>query len=174
MAQHVEVRWLVGDDNDAVRWIVQQRMIPRLHTARVHMVQWARMFASSTQEETVTRMLYWVRGHMLFTDDPPGEELIKSPLALMQEIAMLQRAVGDCDDYVMLFGGLVHAADVPLRLTVMARKPVLDITGNEYQIDHVYTHVRMDNTDWIPIDPTGTAAIGWEQTPHYLKESYDV
>lgn len=173
MARQIETTWLVGDDNHAVRWIVAERMVPRIKVARIALLPFARTFASDTQEETVSRMLYWVRGHMVYVDDPPNEEFIKSPMVLLNEILTLGKAVGDCDDYVMIFGGLVHAADVPLRLTLMARKPVFDLNG-EYQIDHIYTHARLDGSDWIPIDPTGTAAIGWEQTPAYLKESYDV
>lgn len=174
MAQRVEVRWLVGDDNNAVRWIVRERMVPRLHDARPLLERWVGdTFVAPTDARTVENILYWVRGNMLFTEDPPGEELIKSPMALLDEIFTIRHGLGDCDDYVMLFGGLVLAATIPLRLVLVARHPELDTRG-EYRIDHIYTEVRMDKGDWTPVDPTGTAAIGWEQTPYYLKETFDV
>jgi transglutaminase-like putative cysteine protease len=176
MAQPVEMTSWIGDDNDAIRELVRDRMIPRIKDAAESRTvrEWARInFAQVTQAEEAESILYWVRRHMLYTPDPPDIEHVKWPSALFDEIRRLGHATGDCDDYVMLYAAITRARDIPTQLRITARKPVVDGTG-EYQFDHIYTRVKPDyGGAWIPVDPSSEGAMGWETTERYLTEDFD-
>jgi transglutaminase-like putative cysteine protease len=177
MARPVEMTSWIGDDNDAIRELVKNRMIPRIRNAAQapQVREWARInFAHTTQAEEAERILYWVRRHMIYTPDPPDVEHVKWPSALFDEIRRLGHATGDCDDYVMLYAAITSARDIPTRLVIAARHPVVDGTG-EYQFDHIYTRVQLDSgQDWTPVDPSSEGALGWETPERYLTEAFDV
>jgi hypothetical protein len=166
----------IGDDNHAIRELVKDRMIPRIRDAGANrgVREWARVnFGQDTQAHEAELILYWVRRHMIYTPDPPDVEHVKWPSALFDEIRRLGHATGDCDDYVMLYASITTARDIPTRLVITARHPVVDGTG-EYQFDHIYTRVRPDSgQDWIPVDPSSEGAMGWETTERYLTEDFD-
>lgn len=167
MPRQVEiVRW-VPDDNSGIRLIVQERMIPRIRESAYlpSIALFANPFERAQPQQTVEALLYWVRGHMIYTPDPPDEELIKWPSVLLDEIRRHGQALGDCDDYVMLFATLVHARGIPIRLVTIARKLVDDGAGQP-QLDHIFTRVFIDG-EWIGVDPTGDVALGWEHGQHY-------
>ncbi len=176
MPRPVEMTSWIGDDNDAIRDLVKQRMIPRIRDAgRSQQVrEWARInFGNMSQAAEAEHILYWVRRNMVYTPDPPNVEHVKWPSALFDEIRRLGHATGDCDDYVMLYATLTVARDIPTRLTIAARHPVVDGTG-EYQFDHIYTRVQLDAGDWRPVDPSSEGALGWETPERYLTEDFDV
>jgi hypothetical protein len=176
MPRPIEMTSWIGDDNNAIRELVKDRMVPRIrdagHARTVR--EWARInFGQGTQVEEAESILYWVRRHMVYTPDPPEVEHVKWPSALFDEIRRLGHATGDCDDYVMLYAAITAARDIPTRLTITARHPVVDGTG-EYQFDHIYTRVKPDAGDWIPVDPSSEGAMGWETSERYLTEDFDV
>lgn len=177
MPRPVEMTSWIGDDNDAIRDLVKNRMIPRIRdAAQNRLVQtWARInFGQSNQKNEAENILYWVRRSMIYTPDPPDVEHVKWPSALFDEIRRLGHATGDCDDYVMLYATVTAARNIPTQLRVAARHPVVDGTG-EYQFDHIYTRVKPDyGQDWIPVDPSSEGALGWETPERYLTEDFDV
>ena len=168
-------RW-IPDDNSGVRYAVQERMIPRIVQSAQYadIVTFANAFQRETQAQEAEALLYWVRGHMLYTPDPPGEEYIRWPTVLMAEIRSQRRAVGDCDDYVMLYATLTVARHIPTSIILIAREPLNDGAG-EYQFDHIYTGLAIGPRDeMVPVDPTGDVAMGWEYERVYLKEVYPI
>ena len=177
MARPVEITRWVPDDNSGIREIVTQRMIPRIRESagQSHVYLFANPFERAQPEQSLSALLYWVRGHMIYTPDPPDEELIKWPSVLLDEIRRHGQALGDCDDYVMLFAALAVALGFQVRLVVIARKNVDDGAG-QAQLDHIYTRVFVDGA-WLGVDPTGDVALGWEHGQHYpiyREEVYDV
>lgn len=88
----------------------------------------------------------WVTAGMLYTPDPPSEELVKSPDALLAEIAAAGQAVGDCDDFVSLLGALYLALGFGVTIVLIAQNA-----------DLVYDHVALvlDMEDGrVSVDPT--------------------
>lgn len=176
MPRPVELTRWVPDDNNGVRIIVREHMIPRIVQSAQYadIVTFANAFQRETQAQEAEALLYWVRGHMLYTPDPPGEEYIKWPTVLMNEIRTLGRAVGDCDEYVMLYGTLTVARHIPTSLVVIAREPLDDGAG-EYQFDHIYTALAVGpREELVPVDPSGDVAMGWEYERVYNKEVYPI
>jgi transglutaminase-like putative cysteine protease len=167
MARPVEITRWVPDDNAGIRMIVAESMIPRIresiHLPSVYL--FTNPFERAQPEQTISALLYWVRGHMIYTPDPPNEELIKWPSVLLDEIRRHGQALGDCDDYVMLFATFALSRGFAVRLVTIARKEVDDGAG-QMQLDHIYTRVLIDG-EWIAVDPTGDVALGWEHGQHY-------
>ena len=102
----------------------------------------------------------WASAHMRYTSDPtayrracdncPKEEVdqYRGVHVIYSNILKDKVAVGDCDDFATLFGGLFMAAGWRVRIKVIASSP--DETYN-----HVYIEVQAPNSDhWIPIDAT--------------------
>jgi transglutaminase-like putative cysteine protease len=175
MPRPVELARWVPDDNSGVRFIVQERMIPRILSSAklVDIATFAAAFDRDTVQQSAESLMYWVRGHMIYTPDPPDEEFIRWPTVLMAEIRQLGTAVGDCDDYVMLYAALTVARQIPTRIVLIARHDVDDGAG-QHQFDHIYTEVEIEDNVWVPVDPTGDVAFGWEHEPVYRKEKFDV
>ena len=174
MSHPVEMTSWIGDNNADLRLLVTQRMIPVIQRSSVMLKDWTRIqFGGFSQQKEAENMLYWVRRHMLYTPDPPDIEHIKWPSVMLSEIGRLGHSVGDCDDYVMLYATLVRSREIPTRIVLTAREPVLDGAG-EYQFDHIYTRVRVDWQNWITVDPSSEGAMGWETNPRYLTEDFDV
>jgi hypothetical protein len=174
MPRPVEITRWVPDDNSGIRLIVQEHMIPRIRDSihLSHIALFVNAFQRQTQQQEAEALFYWVRGHMLYTPDPPDEELIKWPSVLMDEIRRLGRALGDCDDYVMLLATFTLCRGIPTRLVVIARQPLDDGAG-QHQLDHIYLSLNLDG-EWTPVDPTGEVAFGWEYEPVYRREEFDV
>lgn len=175
MPRPVEITCWLPDDNAGIRLIVEERMIPRILASvqLPHLALFANSFERQTREQEAVELFYWVRGHMVYTPDPPDEEVIKWPSVLMDEIWRLGHAVGDCGSYVMLYATLLAIRRIPTRLVTIARQPVGDGAG-EAQFDHIYTRVNLIGSEWTPADPTGTVAFGWEYDPVYHLEEYDI
>lgn len=175
MARPVDLTRWVPDDNSGVRKIVREHMIPAMVAASRHadIVTFANAFVRETQQQEAEALLYWTRGHMVYTPDPPNEELIKWPSVLMNEIRVHGQALGDCDDYVMLYATLLLARGIETRIVLIARQAVDDGSG-QYQFDHIYVEALLDD-EWTPIDPTSDqVALGWEHHPAYRKEAFDI
>jgi hypothetical protein len=112
--------------------------------------------AFSDGDAGIESALYFVRGHMHYLEHPPDEQQLITPDALLylMGVAPDHRAVGDCVSYTVLLGSLL----LPRRLRLVVRSKREDLI-----YDHVYLRVFM-HRGWVPIDPSGEAAIGWEET----------
>lgn len=99
-------------------------------------------------------LIYWVRGHMLYTFDPPTRERYLTPDAHMATIQMHGQSLGDCDDFVVLLGGFLWQARIPQRLVLVSLTPDRELT-------HVYTRV-LTGAGWQPVDATQPWPVGIE------------
>jgi hypothetical protein len=104
----------------------------------------------------VTAIFNWAKRHMRFTDDPHAREVLSHP------VHTLETRAGDCDDYVVVMGGLLRALGRPTRIvTIRAdrREP--------NRQSHVYLQAQADGK-WITLDPTVPgASVGWTPEPLY-------
>lgn len=95
----------------------------------------------------------WVRQHMLYMPDFNNGsviEEIQTPGHTLEEIDRLGRAVGDCDDYVVLLGSLWYRQGRQIVLVAISRHA-------DQLLDHVYLMVDGVAADGIVPEP-----FGWE------------
>jgi Transglutaminase-like superfamily len=82
----------------------------------------------------------FVKGKIRYTNE--GIETIKSPGALLSEIKQYGKAIGDCDDHVILWAALHRALGHPVRFRVISQRP--DKLAN-----HIYGEVFIKGRGWI-------------------------
>lgn len=107
--------------------------------------------------QVVKTFFEWVRAKMLYTPDFNNGvviEEIRTPGYLLHEITALGAALGDCDDYVVLYGAVFHRMGFPVTLEAVSTHP-------DRQLDHVYCSV-MVNGQRIPLDGIVPEPFGWE------------
>jgi hypothetical protein len=95
----------------------------------------------------------WVRQHMLYMPDFNNGliiEEIKTPGYLLTEIERFGRAMGDCDDYVVLLGAVYFRQGHSVILKSISRH-------DDTLLDHVYLSV-----DGVPADGIVADPFGWE------------
>jgi len=99
----------------------------------------------------------WVRSRMLYLPDRGDEELIeeiRTPGYLLQEIDRYGNAVGDCDDYVVLYGAVYARLGWPVTLVAVS-------THDDKLLDHVYLAIGRDG-ERISVDGIVADPFGWE------------
>jgi len=99
----------------------------------------------------------WVRSHMLYTPDLNNGvviEEVRTPGYLLFEIDRLGAAIGDCDDYVILYGGLFTRLGYTARMVAISREP-------DQLFDHVYIQLQI-NGEWVTLDGIVDFPFGWE------------
>lgn len=117
---------------------------------------------SQTPEDVPARALAqaifeWVRSHMLYTPDMNNGlviEELRTPGYTLFEIDRLGAAIGDCDDYVILLGGLYHRLGYPVKMVAISRY-------DDLLLDHVYLKVQIDGK-WVTADGIVDYPFGWE------------
>lgn len=95
----------------------------------------------------------WVRAHMLYTPDYNNGSIIEeiqTPGHTLDEIARLGRAIGDCDDYVVLLASLYVRRGHRVVLVAISRHV-------DQLLDHVFLTVDGIAADGIVAEP-----FGWE------------
>jgi len=116
--------------------------------------------ATAFGHANIVTVFEWVRAHMLYTPDYNNGiivEEIKTPGYLLAEIATFGRALGDCDDYVVLLGALYVRRRHRVVLVAVAR-------AMDRLLDHVYLTVDGIAADGIVSDPFGWAVPASEVT----------
>ena len=111
----------------------------------------------------------WVRLHMVYVEDQDSHDVveeIRTPDYLLDEIARLGHAIGDCDDFVLLLGALYQALGYGVLLVAIG------LTDDN--LEHVYLHV-VTPAGQIPADPIRPEDFGWEvaeedRTAQYVVE----
>ncbi|MCI0371231.1 MAG: hypothetical protein L0214_07580 [candidate division NC10 bacterium] len=96
----------------------------------------------------------WVRGHMLYMPDYNNGvviEEIRTPGYLLHEIGVLGRAIGDCDDYVVLLGALYKRLSFGVTLVAVST----------VRLDHVYLVVHTGEGS-AAADGITDFPFGWE------------
>ena len=99
----------------------------------------------------------WVRSRMLYLPDRGDDELIeeiRTPGYLLQEIDRYGNAVGDCDDYVVLYGAIYARLGWPVTLVAVS-------THADKLLDHVYLAIGRAE-ERISIDGIVSDPFGWE------------
>lgn len=88
--------------------------------------------------------------------DPADIELVQGTDVL------LDRGLGDCDDYTVFLSALGLALDLPTRITVVRRR-------GRSSFHHVFPEFEIDNR-WIPLDST-TNTLSPGEYPKEIAES---
>ncbi len=125
---------------EAQRLVDESLTDPLVVTTAQHLVrnlperdQWA-------EAQAISR---YVREHIRYTNE--GIETIKSPRRLLEEIRKYGRAVGDCDDHVILWAALHKALGHPVRFTVVSQRP-------DGAASHIYGETYIRGRGWVADD----------------------
>lgn len=98
---------------------------------------------------------YWiVRSTVIFSDDAPGREELKTPAYLLHEIERQGYATGDCDDMAIFLGSLLVGLRVPFSLVLISR-------NQEGVYDHIYIIAETERGR-LALDPSVPEYPGWE------------
>ena len=128
---------------------------PGVRSAAVTIIRQARVGARDRRGE-LRSVFNWAKKNIRFTDDPYNREMVSHPLHTLETRA------GDCDDYVVLMGGMLKSLGRPVRIvTIRAdrREP-----GRQ---SHVFLQAQAEG-EWITLDPTvEDSAFGWTPEPLY-------
>lgn len=111
----------------------------------------------------------WVRLRMIYMPDFNGTwtnlqrgrlfqmhviEELRSPGYTLHEIATLGNAVGDCDDYSIVYGAIYKRLGFPVTLVAVSRH-------EDRMLDHVYLAIDTDEGR-IAVDGIVHEPFGWE------------
>lgn len=107
--------------------------------------------------ELVRLVFEWVRAHMLYMPDRNDSGIldeIREPGYLLKEIDAMGAAFGDCDDYVVLYGAILHRLGFPVTLEAISRH-------EDQMLDHVYLSTSVAGQR-IALDGIVEFPFGWE------------
>lgn len=99
----------------------------------------------------------WVRAKMLYTEDRSDSDIldeIREPGYLIREILAYGAALGDCDDYVILYGATYTRLGFPYTLEAISRH-------EDQVLDHVYGSILVDGAR-VAVDGIVEFPFGWE------------
>jgi len=89
----------------------------------------------------------WVKNNIRYTQDPVNAEMLKDPIALIND------PFGDCDDMATLVAALAMSIGFPARFVA--------IGTNEIGVfEHVYTEILL-GTVWLSVETTEPVRVGW-------------
>lgn len=111
-----------------------------------------------TREVQAKRLFLKIREVMVYTPDPVGVEMTKSPSRHLDEILGRGKSYGDCDDQACLAYTLLMSIGIPAKLRV--------VWYNKAMPQHIYVIANL-NGKWQPFDTT--RALGFGQEPQYTK-----
>lgn len=93
----------------------------------------------------VHRLYQYVHHRVRYRLDPHGVELVKSPRALLSEIARDGRGAGDCDDQAVLLAALLRSLGFATRFLAVSQRADGDL-------HHVLCAVQFGR-GWLTLDP---------------------
>lgn len=123
-------------------------------------IEWAqgvvRFLPERDPDAAAQAFLSWVRNHVRYTEDPVTVETVKTPEAMLRELATHGRITGDCDDQVVLLSAGLNAIGVETEFVVIAADP------NYPDFSHVLMQYQSPRQGWTTLDPIvrGTGP-GW-------------
>lgn len=138
------------------------RMAELIREPSPHIDAWAQHLADvadaqGADDRMVAEAVFeWVRLHMVYVDDQSSHDVadeIHTPEWLLDEIARMNHALGDCDDFVILLGALYHALGYGVLLVAIGIQ--------DDNLEHVYLHVVTPDGQF-PADPIRPEPFGWE------------
>lgn len=89
----------------------------------------------------------WVKNNIRYTQDPVGAEMLKDPVALIND------PFGDCDDMATLVAALAMSIGFPSRFVAIG-------TSEVGVFEHVYAEVLL-GTVWLSVETTEPVRVGW-------------
>jgi hypothetical protein len=107
--------------------------------------------AGLTATEKANRIFYWIKTHVAFREDPPEDELLIAPPALLA----MRPPAGDCDDFAMLVATMLVAARVPASFVTVAADP-----EDRSKFSHVYVEAQTDQGP-LALDASHGPYPGW-------------
>jgi hypothetical protein len=99
----------------------------------------------------------WVRSKMLYTPDRTDSDIldeIRTPGYLLRETLTFGAALGDCDDYVVLYGAIYYRLGYPVTLEAISRH-------EDEMMDHVYLSIRIGGVR-VAVDGIVDYPFAWE------------
>ena len=105
------------------------------------------------KDAEIERISNYVRSHIRYTNE--SVETLKTPRLMLDEIRKYGRAVGDCDDHVLLWAALHKAVGNPVRFKVVSQRQ--DGVAN-----HIYGEVYSPTRGWVADDLiVKNQPLGW-------------
>jgi hypothetical protein len=99
----------------------------------------------------------FVRSHIRYTNE--GIETLKTPRLMLEEIERYGKAVGDCDDHVILWAALLRAVGFSVRYRVISQRP-------DQLANHIYGEVLVPGRGWVGDDTiVKWRPVGWSAPP---------
>lgn len=88
-----------------------------------------------------------------YVDDPPGAELVRHPLQMLEQIATTGEAEGDCDDVATLGAMLALVMGLRVRWVVLG-------FDRDAPFSHVFAEVAApEGGQWVDLDVTRPEAL---------------
>jgi transglutaminase-like putative cysteine protease len=94
----------------------------------------------------------WLRERFIFSPDPHGIELLRTPDYSLNRILQEGETRGDCDDLAVLVAALGIAAGLPARFVLFA-------FGERLPFSHVFCELFAECTGWQEFDLTRPAQM---------------
>lgn len=95
-------------------------------------------------ENGIGRLRLWLADHVIYQEDPPGVELVRSPTVALARIGAYGVLLGDCDDVAVLAAALGLAAGYRARYV---------LTGWGAGLSHVWAEL-LGPAGWVELDVT--------------------
>lgn len=159
MLQGSGERFVEVPDGEAGSIATLHRMAEMIRTPDPVVDNFTDILSQMTEDpmELARLVFEWVRAKMLYTPDRTDSDIldeIREPGYLLREIDTYGAALGDCDDYVVLYGAIFHRLGYPFTLEAISRH-------EDLMLDHVYGAVSVQGAR-IPIDGIVEFPFGWE------------
>ncbi len=138
----------VGHINRLIHESLQQPIV--VQTAR-HIV---RNLPERDKDAEIRAISKFVRSHIRYTNE--AIETLSAPWLMLDEIRRYGKAVGDCDDHIILWGALLRSLGHPVRFKVVSQ-------FRDKHANHIYGQVRSPRRGWVTDDLiVKNREMGWE------------
>lgn len=159
MLQGSGERFVEVPDGEAGSIATLHRMAEMIRTPDPVVDDFTDILSQMTEDPVeLARLIFeWVRSKMLYTPDRNDSDIldeIREPGYLLREIDAYGAALGDCDDYVVLYGAIFHRLGYPYTMEAISRH-------DDLMLDHVYGSILVNGVR-IPVDGIVEFPFGWE------------
>lgn len=128
-----------------------------------------------TDSRTAAALFYHVQNRMRFQRDEDTvaglQSMTETPivegLVRPVDMAVMERGIGDCDDYAMYLASLLLAAGIPCAFVTVAADP-----QDPSRFSHVYVAAYTRDEGRIPLDASHGEYPGWETEYYYQRREW--
>jgi transglutaminase-like putative cysteine protease len=118
----------------------------------------------------ISAVYYWVRDNMRFVPDSGADDVFVSSHRQIGRIMHTGEGYGDCDDYTILTGSLLHNIGIPIRPVVVSA--VHEGSGDW---NHVYIEaLDRGSGTWVILDPVRKNRGIGRTSPYTKRRVYPV